>query len=150
MPQYASPTADVITTSFASQTGATGSLYTYIDDSDHTPDNADYIVCNTSPSNNVYVCKLGALSDPLTNTGHVISFTYARSVDTNAEQIDLNVGLFQDYASEVSKGTMIANTDITDIPYGWTSNTLTLSGAQAESITDYANLFLRFVFNVPA
>lgn len=147
MPQYGRPSADVTSSSFATQNAVTTNIYTYIDEA--VRDDADYIVSNTSPSNNVYVCKLSSLTDPLTNTGHVVTFTYARSVDTNAEQIDLLVQLREAYANEASPGTHIANVSITDIPYTWTANTLTLTGVQADAITDYANLYLRFVFNKP-
>jgi hypothetical protein len=147
MPQYGRPESDITKTSFVNQVASSANLWNVLDEV--TPDNADFIVSNTSPVNNVYVCKLSSMTDPLTNTGHVVNFTYARSVDTNAEQIDLIAELRQNYANEASQGTHIANTVVSDIPYTWTANTITLTLAQAESITDYANLFLRFVFNTP-
>lgn len=153
MPQYGRPSSDIIATSFigANSSGAVATnLYTTLDE--NSADNTDYITSNLSPSYNVYVCKLSSMTDPLTNTGHVVTFTYARSVDTNAEQIDLEVQLRKNYVSEVSLGTHVANTIITDIPYTWTTNTITLTTAEAETLsgTDYENLYLRFIFNKPA
>jgi len=57
------------------------------------------------------------------------------------------VQLRQGYVNEGTPGTLIAEWTHTNIPSAWTGQAQTLSGGQADAITDYANLFLRFVSN---
>lgn len=37
----------------------------------------------------------------------------------------------------------------TNISSGWTAGSYTLSGAEADAITDYTNLYIRFLANKP-
>jgi hypothetical protein len=94
----------------------------------------------------VYVCSLTTIEDPVSSTGHVVRYRYRKSAAAGAA-IDLIVQLRQGYTGEGAMGTLIASATHADISDTATSSNFTLSGAEADSITNYADLALRFVFN---
>ena len=57
--------------------------------------------------------------------------------------------LRQGYVNEGTPGTLIKTTTTTDLPTTWTTYPVTLLEAEAANITDYTDLFLRFVANQP-
>jgi hypothetical protein len=125
MPQYARPDADEAGNSFVNELASNSNMFDSINES--TPSDTDYIVSAKNPANNVYVCHLTSVDDPLVDTGHIINFRYKKDVAVNAEQIDLTVQLRQDYVSESNTGTLIAQTYITNISSSWTNGSYTLS-----------------------
>lgn len=151
MPQYARPDADEAGNSFQNQAASNSNMYQSIDEA--VANDSDYIVSAKNPTNNVYVCHLTAVDDPLVDTGHVINFRYKKDVAVNAEQIDLVVQLRQDYIEETgggaNLGTLIAQTSVTNISSSFANGQYTLSNAEAGSISAYGNLHLRFIFNKP-
>ena len=147
MPQYARPSADTNNVSFVNEANSAANLYLSIDES--SANDSDYIVSAKNPANNVFVTKLSSVDDPLVDTGHVITIRYKKDVAVNAETIDLLVELWEEYANETSMGTHIVNQTFSNISSSWTNSNITLSNTQAGTITDYANLALRFVFNKP-
>lgn len=147
MPQYARPSADTNNASFVTEANSSTNIYQSIDEA--TANDSDYIVSAKNPAANVYVCKLSAVDDPLVDTGHIINIRYKKDVAVNAESIDLLVELWQDYVNEGTKGTHIVNQTFSNISASWTNSNITLSNTAAGTITDYANLFLRFSFNKP-
>lgn len=150
MPQYARPSTDETGNSFVNQAASNSNMFQSIDET--TASDADYIISEKNPSNNVYVCKLSAVTDPLVDTGHIINFRYKKDVAVNAEQIDMTVELREAYANEASQGTLIANgaaAAYENVSSSWTNGSITLSNTAAGTISDYANLALRFSFNKP-
>ncbi len=75
------------------------------------------------------------MSDPLVSQGHTISYRYKKNAP-GGDQIDLTVRLVQGT-------TVIASWTHTNID-ALTQVTQILTGAQADSITDYTDLRLRF------
>ena len=114
-----------------------------------TADDADYILSPTSPINEVYACALSSVTDPVSSTGHIMRMR--TSVDlANQESLDFTQQLRQGYVSEASQGTLIASQARTAVTSTiWTTSTYTLSGAEADAITNYASLFFRFNINRP-
>ena len=150
MPQYARPSSDISSNTFLNEVAANSNLFQSIDEV--VPSDADYIVSTQNPANNVYVTQLTSVDDPLVDTGHTINFRYKKDVAVNGEQIDLTVQLRQSYVSEANAatlGTLIAQTNVTNIASAWTNGTYLLSNTEAGTINAYANLHLRFVFNKP-
>jgi hypothetical protein len=94
------------------------------------------------------VTKLTSVVDPVSSANHIVRFRY-RKESTGGEQINLTVELRQGYTNEGAQGTLIATVaTLVDIPgASWTAGSYTLAGAEADAITDYANLYLRFVGN---
>ncbi|HLE64395.1 MAG TPA: hypothetical protein VI750_14685 [Pyrinomonadaceae bacterium] len=144
MAQFGRPSTDTVNESYTDQGGGSASIFAMIDEV--SASDADYIQSAITPTNDVYATKLTSVTDPLVSTGHIVRYRYSKDAAGGA-QIDLTVQLRQGYASEVSQGTLIASAAHTNISDTWTAGTFTLSGAEADAITNYADLFLRFVGN---
>lgn len=143
MPQYARPSADAYVGNYTTQAGGTTNLYTTIDDV--TTDDTDYIQSPLSPTNEVYVCKLSAVTAPGTTSNHVMFMRTSADKD-NQQTISITQELRQGYVNESNQGTLIASQTRSGInSTTWTNSTYTLSGAEAGSITDYSNLYYRFI-----
>lgn len=147
MPQFARPDADTTIGNFTTQAGGNTNLFATIDES--VADDGDYIRSPTSPASEVYVCRLSDITDPVSSTGHVMRMRTA--VDqANQETLDFTQQLRQGYTNEGAQGTLIASQSrngVTSVTF--TDSAYTLSGAEADAITDYTALFFRFVVNKP-
>jgi len=144
MAQFGRPSTDTVNESYTDQAAGSTNIFQAIDEV--SASEADYIQSAITPTNDVYATKLTSVTDPLVSTGHIVRYRYSKDAAGGA-QIDLTVQLRQGYASEVSQGTLIASAAHTNISDTWTAGTFTLSGAEADAITNYADLFLRFVGN---
>lgn len=144
MPQYGRPSADTSIGTYTDQVGGATNIYTTIDEV--AADDADYIRSVAAPANAPYVCALSTLEDPVSSTGHIVRYRYAKDASGGA-QIDLTVQLRQGYVNEGTPGTLIASWSHTNISNTFTTAAQTLSGAEADAITNYGSLFLRFVSN---
>jgi hypothetical protein len=148
MPQFGRPSADTNNPgSFIDQAGGSTNLYTAIDEA--TADDNDYIRSPASPSNAVYVTKLSNLVDPQSSTGHIMRMRTSTDLDAQ-EAIDITQQLREGYVSEASQGTLIASQSRTGITSTtWTTSAYTLTGAEADAISNYTALYYRFIVNRP-
>ena len=145
MPQFARPSTDTTRDNWLTAADGTTNIFNEIDES--VASDADYIKTQLTPTNDVYVTKLTTVSDPVSSANHIVRYRY-RKESAGGEQIDLTVQLRQGYTNEGALGTLIAAATHTNIGGGsWTAGTFTLSGAEADAITNYADLYLRFVGN---
>lgn len=132
MTQVALPQVDVAAGSWI-PSGA-GSLSSQIDEA--VANDADFIYSSNSPSvADISEVKLGTISDPGVDTGHIVRYRYKKSA-TGGDSIDLTVRLMQG-------GTEIASWTHSNID-AVTTAAQTLTSGQAAAITDYSNLRLRF------
>src|SRR3990167_3114075 len=147
MAQFARPDADTTLGNFQDQAGGTTNIYLSIGES--VADDADYIRSPTSPVNEAYVCRLSDVTDPVSSSSHVMRMR--TSVDqASQESLDFTHQLRQGYVNEGTPGTLIASQSRTAVTSTtWTASTYTLSGAEADAITDYTALFFRFNVNKP-
>lgn len=147
MAQFGRPSTDTTMDNWEEDDGTTTNIFDQIDE---TPaDNADYIRTGLTPTSDVYVTKLTTIVDPVSSAGHTLRYNYRKDV-ASGDQIDLTVQLRQGYVNEGTPGTLIAGTTHTDISgASWTSGSFTLSGAEADSISDYDSLYVRLVANKP-
>jgi len=147
MPQFARPDADTTLGNYQNQAGGTTNIFQAIDES--TASDADYIRSPASPVNEVYVCRLSDVTDPALSTGHIMRMRTA--VDQAAQEaLDFTQQLRQGYVSEGTQGTLIASQSRTGVTSTtFTDSAYTLSGAEADAITDYTALFFRFNINKP-
>lgn len=147
MPQFERPDADTTLGNFSDQAGGTTNIFQAIDEA--ALDDADYIRSPTSPVNEVYVCRLSDATDPLLSTGHIMRMRTA--TDQAAQEVlDFTQQLRQGYVNEGSQGTLIATQSRTGVSStAFTTSAYTLSGAEADAITDYTALFFRFIVNKP-
>jgi hypothetical protein len=121
-------------------------IYTHIDES--VSSDADYIKTQLTPTNDVFVTKLSSVTDPVSSANHIVRYRYRKEA-TGGEQINLTIELRQGYTNEGSPGTLIATVaTLVDISgAAWNAGSYTLAGAEADAITNYADLYLRFVGN---
>lgn len=147
MAQFGRPSTDTTRDNWTEDDGTTVAIFDQIDEA--VADDLDYIQTVLTPTSDVYVTKLTALEDPAVSTGHIVRYRYRKDA-VAGDQIDLTVELRQGYVSEVSLGTLIASATNANIGgAAWTAGSITLSGAEADAITNYADLYLRFVANKP-
>lgn len=147
MAQFGRPSADTYNADLWVDEAAGGTnIWDGIDEVSFS--DADYIESPTAPTSDVYVTKLTTLEDPLSSTGHVVRARAGKDAAGGAT-ITLTGELRQAYVNEGTPGTLIA-TCFNAVTLGDSIAALsdyTLSGAEADAITDYTNLYLRFVAN---
>lgn len=131
MPQFARPTSDV------ALGGWSGPAFSAIDEA--TADDADFTQSPTGPANAALEVALGAVEDPQSSSGHIVRYRYKKD-SGGGSQIDLTVELMQG-------ATQIASWSHANISDLYVSAAQTLSAAQADAITNYADLRLRFTAN---
>lgn len=144
MAQFGRPSTDTTREAWEEDDGTTTDIFDQIDEA--SADDGDYIRSALVPTNDVYVTKLTGVTDPLQSSGHVVRYRYGKDT-TGGAQIDLTVQLRQGYVNEGSPGTLIASQTHTNVAVFPVAGSFTLSGAEADSITNYSDLFLRFVAN---
>ncbi|MGL5936026.1 MAG: hypothetical protein ACRCZI_10465 [Cetobacterium sp.] len=146
MAQFARPSVDTFA-EWEEDDGTTSNIFDQINES--VADDLNFIRTALTPTNDVFVTKLTTVTDPSSSTGHIVRFRYRKDVAAG-DQIDLTIQLRQGYVSEGTPGTLIAQTVLTNIDgSAWTPGTFTLSGAEADAITNYADLYFRFIANKP-
>jgi hypothetical protein len=97
-------------------------------------DDSDYIYSPENPTaSNSFEVLLGPLLDPLVSTGHVISYRLKA----------VNLDITWDLA--IVQGTTVLDswTEVYTVADGLATRTRTLSGAVADSITDYTDVRFR-------
>ena len=137
MAQFVRPIADLDNTGLWTTTP----LWSKIDDSVGSGD-ADFISSDASPvSGEMFTVDGSTVTDPVSSIDHILRIRSSKTA--GGANNDVVVELRQGYTSEASQGTLIATLTglvTTDVP---TTFTLTLSAAQANSITNYADLQFR-------
>lgn len=144
MPQFARPDADITDGTWLNASASAVDMFASIDEDVSSPNDADYIESVSAPSSAACAFGLSNVTDPLSSTGHIMRWRRGKNVAGGA-QINLTVELRQGYTGEGAQGTLINSFSDTNIPDAFTTTTDTLSGAEADSITDYTDLQVRFV-----
>lgn len=134
MAQFARPDSDV-----AVGLWTPTPLYQQIDEV--TPSDVDYIESAKNPVSDTCEVGLSDVEDPEVSTGHIVRYRYKKDA-AGGNVIDLTVKLMQG-AVEIASWT---HNDIGD---SIVQAEQTLTGPQADSITDYTDLRIQFIANVP-
>lgn len=135
MPQFGRPDADDANPgAWTTDAGGSSNLFGAIDES--SPSDVDYVQSPLAPATAIYRCTLSNIEDPVSSTGHVVRYRYSKDAAGGA-QINLVVRLKQG-------STTIASWTHNNISETWTAAAQTLSGAEADAITDYNDLRLEF------
>lgn len=143
MPQYGRPAADTYNSDgWTDQAGGGSNIYTTIDEV--IPADADYVKSPLNPSADVYVAKLSNVEDPQSSSGHSLRTRYAKDA-AGGGTIGLVVQLRQGYVDEGTMGTLICTRTLSDITEAFTTDDYALSSGEADAITDYTSLFVRYV-----
>ncbi len=95
-------------------------------------DDSTYWISPTSPANEIIGTTLASVTDPEVSTGHIVRSRNKKDT-TGGRQIDILLRLKQ-------SSTSIATATFTDIDTTWTTRSFTLTGGEADSITDYSLL----------
>lgn len=128
MAQFGRPEADI--TAWASGT--------FADLDEASPSDAEFIASDSAPASDTAEYRFSDMEDPLASTGHLVRYRYRKDAAFGA-QINLTVSLRQ------GAGTQIATWSHTDISADWSTAEQTLTAGEADAITDYADLRIRFV-----
>lgn len=146
MAQFGRPNADTYNADgWTEDDGTSVDMYLEIDEV--VADDADFVRSALTPTLDVYTTRLSTVTDPLSSTGHIVRYRYGKDA-ASGDQIDLLIELRQGYVNEGSQGTLIATVaTLTNIGVAWIAGTYTLSGAEADAITNYADLFVRIRAN---
>ena len=149
MPQFARPDADTYNgDGWTEDDDNTVDMFLEVDEV--TANDADFVRSAVTPTTDAVVFSLTNVTDPALSTGHTLRAR--NSADpASQETIDFVFQLRQTYVSEASQGTLI-NTAGTWQRLGvtsttWTTTSYTLTGAEADAITDYTALFIRITAN---
>lgn len=138
--QIAYPIADTFLDGWTPSAGATA--WEVLDDFDET----DYI--ESSSTDNQVNMQLDTLDDPATDVDHILRFRIWRSTDLGPALI---VGLW--VGDPATVGVLIANVALSDAEIvsteTWETYELTLSGPEADSITDYTDLYVQITNGNP-
>lgn len=147
MAQFARPDADTTVGTWTEDDGTGTPIFDQIDES--AADDGDYIRTVVSPASEVYVCRLSDVIDPVSSSNHIMRMRTSCDQDAQ-ETLDFTQQLRQGYTNEGAQGTLIASQSRNGVSSTtWTTSSYTLSGAEADAITDYTALFFRFVINKP-
>lgn len=145
MATFLRPSADTFNgDSWENQLGSTSNLYQSINEV--SPDPANFIDSPAAPSNLVYVTKLDAGTDPGVDDGMIL-FTYLRKDVGGLAQIDMTAELRQGYVDEGTQGTLICTITATNVSSTSTLFQHDLTNGEGASITDFTDLYIRFVAN---
>lgn len=129
--QYARPSSDIAANGWLPSTGS--DLFAMLDET--SADDGDYIYSPSNPTTQQFEAKLSLVTDPASSIGHTISIRLqAINADTN---FDLDL---------VQNTTVLDSwTENVTVAAGAVTRTRTLSGAVADSITNYGDLRVRGV-----
>lgn len=131
MAQTVRPASDITQAGWINE-AAGSELYSHIDEA--SPDDLDYIRAADCSTGQCEV-KFSALTDPISSSGHKIKFRCRNqgAASTVALTATVKCG-----------ATTIASTTASAITTSWTTYTYTLTGSEADAITDYADLRVAF------
>jgi hypothetical protein len=121
------PNADTTVGAWTPSTGST--LFGVIDET--TPDDADYITASTNTTGKV---KVEVSTDPADDTNHSVS------IRARATSGTLTVSLVQGHPSET-----LIKAWTPSLTSSFATYVLTMSSGEAAAITDYSDLYLKFV-----
>jgi hypothetical protein len=148
--QFGRPSTDTTREAYTDQAAGTTNIFQAIDEA--VASDADYIQSAESPSSDVYVTKLAcspACEDPGVSTGHTVRYRYGKNT-SGGGTIDQTVQLRQGYVDEGTPGTLIAEAVHNNVGVAPIAGSIALSGAEADAITDYTDLYIRIVSNQSA
>lgn len=134
MAQFARPSTDVQTTSYT-KVGGSGTFASCIAESVASADDATSYVKDNAPSSGTgpeLIVGLSAVTDPLSSSGHILRVRAQRDGISNNTA---TWRLFQG-STQIASFTQLLTT-------GYATYTFTLTGAQADAITDYTALRFR-------
>lgn len=145
MAQYGRPSTDVTITGITGTPDNTNK-YANIDESSASDTDYIYSANDTACTYETLLAGASALVDPVSSSGHIFRY---RICMTNAGTPAASGGFDVTVTAYLYQGTTLIAADSGKVVNSatWTTYTYTLSGTEADSITDYTNLRLRFTMS---
>jgi hypothetical protein len=134
MAQFARPGSDISTGTWTTSSGGSTALFDELNESVFS--DVDYVQSGPSPNTDTLEIALGSITDPAVGTGHTVRYRIGK---TGTDSVDLTVSLRQGASTEIVSWTHI------NVATGPTTVTQTLTAPQADAISNYGTLRLRFV-----
>jgi hypothetical protein len=125
--QFARPDGDV-----SAGTWTATPLFSKVDDD--PADDGDFITSASAPVNDICELSLSNVDDPFASTGHILRVRRKKSAEST-NQMDMRYRLLQG-ATEIASWT--DDTNVSETAFAAAERTLT--GGEADAITDYTNL----------
>lgn len=142
MAQFLRPNGDITVNAFTgTPINTAGNRYQNIDEAAASDTDFNWGANNTAA---IYECALQAGSDPNLSTGHVIRFRLAKTNNGFAD----GAGSVVKVTYSLLQGGLVIKDNIGNelvVTGTWTQHEFALSGVEADAITNYADLRLRFV-----
>ncbi len=137
MAQFSRPDNDDSIGSWTDEALGTTNIYTGIDEV--TPEDTELVRSEDNPSSSVYIAGLSTVTDPVSSINHIVRYRYAKNESGGGQPstINLTVELRQ-------STTVIASQTHNDVTTTFTDGSFTLTGGEADNITDYSDLNVRF------
>ncbi len=133
--QYGRPIADITVGNWT-----TAPLWDKLDET--SADGDTTYISNVTPGTETLELRFGALADPMVSSGHTIRYCLKKIAGRSTPTADAY--LYQG-------GSMISlNPSPEVMGLAWATNEWTLSGPEADAITDYTDLRLRIDSSIPA
>ena len=145
MAQYAVPDVDVVDGNWQDHLAGTD-LHTQIVPG--TPgtigagDDATYIESGANPSSDACEMDLSTIEDPVSSSGHIMRWRRKKDA-AGGGTIGLTLNLRE--GSTGGNGTVIVTSVDADLSDTVATTTDTLTGGEADSITDYSDLQIQFI-----
>ena len=146
MAQFGRPEADTYNgDGWTEDDGDTTNMFQEIDET--SASDTDYVRSALAPTNDAVVFRFSDVEDPVSSSGHIVRWQWGKDAASGAT-ITGTVELRQGYVNEGTQGTLIATCASAEtVPDTFTADSYTLTGGEADAITDYTSLFIRIVAN---
>ena len=139
MAQFSRPDNDDTIGSWIDEASGTTDIYTGIDEDLASQSDTDLVRSENDPSTSEYIAGLGLVTDPEGNVDHVVRYRYQKGETGGGQPGVINLIV------QLREGTTVrASNTHNGIATGFVDGTFTLSSGEADAITDYSNLNIRF------
>ncbi len=136
MPLFARPDGDITVGNWTPTPSSPTTLWDKLDETPFV--DTDFVQSENDPANDVMEVSLTDVADPTSSVGHIVRYRYQKGQSGGGSPgvVNLIIGLYQGT-------TLIASTTHSGIATGFVGNSFTLTGPEADSITDYPDLRIR-------
>jgi len=138
MAQFARPDNDDTIGAWTDQASGTTDIYTGIDEA--TAEDTELVRSENDPSSSAYIAGLSTVTDPVSSSNHIVRYRYIKGQSGGGSPGVINLTI------ELREGTNVrASQTHNNVTTTVTDGSFTLTGGEADSITDYSNLNFKLV-----
>ena len=137
MAQFARPDNDDTIGAWTDEASGTTDIYTGIDEV--AAEDTELVRAENDPSSSVYITGLSTVTDPVSSVNHIVRYRYKKGESGGGAPADIDLIVELRQAT-----TVIASNTHLDVSTTIAAGTFTLTGGEADNITDYSDLNIRF------